>query len=206
MQAEWRDRLITSVTPLHDGVRSLGVAGYRPPGVEQYRPGRTAAVLVPILDLNKPEIVLTRRAEHLANHAGQISFPGGAMDHAGETAVQTALREAQEEIGLDPDSVRPLGFLDRYDVISDYRVLPVVGLVVPPAQWNIDTREVTEVISLPLEFALDRSNYSRRTVRKDETTYEIWSIEWQGHNIWGATAAMLINLVRRMDETLGATG
>ena len=203
MQADWRERLIASVTPLQEGVRSLEVMGYKPPGLDRYRPGRTAAVLVPVLDGSEPEILLTRRAKHLANHAGQISFPGGAADRADNSAVHTALREAREEIGLEPGDVKPLGFLDRYDVISDYRVLPVVGLVTPPDRWIIDQREVAGIITLPLEFALDRSNYTRRTVRHDQASYEIHSIEWQGDTIWGATAAMLLNLLSRMNEQGG---
>jgi 8-oxo-dGTP pyrophosphatase MutT (NUDIX family) len=198
LPADWRERLTASVTPLRDGVRSLEIMGYRPPGADGYRPGRTAAVLVPVLDQAEPEILLTRRAEHLANHAGQISFPGGAADRADDSAVQTALREAREEIGLDPANVTPLGFLDRYDVISDYRVLPVVGLVKPPSRWVIDDREVSGVITLPLAYAIDRGNYARRRVRHEQISYEIYSIEWMGNTVWGATAAMLLNLASRM--------
>jgi 8-oxo-dGTP pyrophosphatase MutT (NUDIX family) len=198
--ADWRERLAASVTPLQDGVRSLDIMGYRPPGMDGYRPGRTAAVLVPVLDQPEPEIILTRRAEHLANHAGQISFPGGAADRQDDSAVQTALREAQEEIGLDPTSVTPLGFLDRYDVISDYRVLPVVGLVTPPSRWIIDDREVSGVITLPLGHAIDRRNYARRQVRHEHVSYEIYSNEWAGNTAWGATAAMLLNLASRMSD------
>jgi 8-oxo-dGTP pyrophosphatase MutT (NUDIX family) len=200
MEGDWRERLIESVTPLGEGVRGLEVQGYRPPGVEPYRPNRTAAVLVPVLDQPEPEILLTLRADHLANHAGQVSFPGGAADRADSTAVQTALREAKEEIGLEPGAVRPLGFLDRYDIISDYRILPVVGLVEPPDNWVLDEREVAGVFTIPLSVAMDRSRYKSHIVVKDSARHVIHSIEWDGHNVWGATAAMLLNLAERMEQ------
>ena len=200
MQADWRERLISSVTPLGEGVRGLEVQGYRPPGNGPYRPNRTAAVLVPILDQPEPAVLLTLRADHLANHAGQVSFPGGAADQADDTAVQTALREAQEEIGLAPEAVKPLGFLDRYDIISDYRILPVVGLVEPPDNWILDEREVAGVFTIPLEVVMDRSRYITHKVVKDNVQHVIYSLEWDGHNVWGATAAMLFNLAQRMDK------
>jgi 8-oxo-dGTP pyrophosphatase MutT (NUDIX family) len=120
--SHWRRRLIAAVSSLESGVRGLSVNGYRPPDSEDYRPSKTAAVLVPFLDLPEPELVLTRRADHLPQHPGQVSFPGGAAEDDDGSAVQTALREAQEDIGLPPEAARPIGFLDRMDTISDYRV------------------------------------------------------------------------------------
>jgi ADP-ribose pyrophosphatase YjhB (NUDIX family) len=131
----WRDGLLDAVSPLESGVRALRVDGYRPPNGNDYRPRKTAAVLVPFLDLPEPELVLTRRADHLPQHPGQVSFPGGAAEEDDRSAVQTALREAFEEIGLPPELARPIGFLDRMDTISDYRVLPVVALVTPSVCW-----------------------------------------------------------------------
>ena len=97
---DWRSRLLAAVSPLESGVRGLQVSGFRPPDSEAHRPSRTAAVLVAILDLPEPELVLTRRADHLPQHPGQVCFPGGAAEDNDRSAVQTALREAQEEIGL----------------------------------------------------------------------------------------------------------
>ena len=202
MRDDWRERLASSVTPLGEGVRGLEVQGYKPPGEGPYRPNRTAAVLVPILDQPEPAILLTLRADHLANHAGQVSFPGGAADQVDDTAVQTALREAQEEIGLAPEAVKPLGFLDRYDIISDYRILPVVGLVDPPEQWILDEREVAGVFTIPLAVAMDEDRYKTHKVVKDNVQYLIHSLEWEGHNVWGATAAMLLNLAQRMAKAV----
>ncbi|MEJ8568882.1 CoA pyrophosphatase [Elongatibacter sediminis] len=197
---QWHDRLRAAVTPLASGVRSLKVAGYRPSGTTGWRPNRTAAVLVPLLDLDEPEVVLTRRADHLPTHAGQISFPGGAAEEDDRTAVDTALREAWEEIGLPAERVTPIGFLDRMDTISDYRVLPVVALVRRPAVWRPDQSEVAEVFSVPVSVALDRNRYESRIVTRDQERFTIHSLQWGEYTIWGATAAMLLNLAHRLES------
>jgi len=198
----WRESLLKAVSPLESGVRDLQVYGYRPPDYSlddgPFRPGRTAAVLVALLDLPEPELVLTRRADHLPQHPGQVSFPGGAVDDIDSSAVQTALREAHEEIGLPPEVTMPIGFLDRMDTISDYRVLPVVALVKPPVRWIPDEREVAEVFTVPLSIILDKSRYETRYFVRDGNRYTLWSLKYQGHNIWGATAAILMNLIKRM--------
>lgn len=199
MRANWRDRLLGAVAPLEQGVHGLTVNSFRHADDFAVRPGRTAAVLVPVLDLDQPEVVFTRRAEHLAQHAGQVSFPGGAAEQHDDSAVATALREAREEIGLDPSAVIPVGFLDRFDTISDYRVLPVVGLVEPPARWVIDHSEVAEVFTVPLDVLLDRSNYRKYVAEHAGQRYVYHHLDWQGHSIWGLTAAMMLNLLRRMD-------
>lgn len=196
----WRERITRAVSPLDSGVRGLQVTGYRPPDRAEYRPSKTAAVLVPILDLPEPEVVLTRRADHLPQHPGQVSFPGGAAEDDDRTAVQTALREAREEIGLPPDSARPIGFLDRMDTISDYRVLPVVALVTPPVTWVPDEREVAEVFTVPASVVLDRGRYRGHSVTRHGIQYTIWSLPYGGYDIWGATAAMLMNLIARMES------
>ena len=194
----WRELLLQAVSPLESGVRNLQVSGYKPPGDRPFRPSRTAAVLVPLLDYPEPEIVLTRRADHLPQHPGQVSFPGGAAEESDSSAVQTALREAQEEIGLPPAAVQPIGFLDRMDTISDYRVLPVVALVTPPVDWVLDKREVAEVFTVPLAVALDAERYETRFFEKHGREYPVFTLKWQGYTIWGATAAMLMNLISRM--------
>ena len=187
-----------AVSPLESGVRNLHISGYRPPGDDLFRPSKTAAVLVPLLDKPDPEVVLTRRADHLPQHPGQVSFPGGAAEENDTSAVQTALREAHEEIGLLPNTVRPIGFLDRMDTISDYRVLPVVALVTPPVNWLPDEREVAEVFTIPLSIILDIQRYEARIFKLHDREYTIHSLQWEGYNVWGATAAMLMNLISRM--------
>ena len=198
MLNHWRELLHQAVSPLDSGVRNLHVSGYRPSGNEPYRPGRTAAVLVPLLDLEVPEIVFTRRADNLPQHPGQVSFPGGAAEDNDTSAVQTALREAYEEIGLPAEIVQPIGFLDRMDTISDYRVLPVVALVTPPVRWVPDEREVAEVFTVPLSVALDVERYEKRMFEQHGHQYPIFTLKWKGNTIWGATAAILMNLISRM--------
>jgi 8-oxo-dGTP pyrophosphatase MutT (NUDIX family) len=199
----WINRLLDAVSPLESGVGNLEVTGYRPPDDNDYRPGKTAAVLVPFLDLPEPELILTRRADHLPQHAGQVSFPGGAAEENDRSAVQTALREAHEEIGLAPELARPIGFLDRMDTISDYRVLPVVALVAPSVAWVPDESEVAEVFTVPASIVLDRQRYREQRVVRDGQTYTIWSMQWQNYLIWGATAAMLMNLITRLERVSG---
>ena len=197
----WRERLLAAVSPLQSGVGNLPISGYRPSGSECFRPHRTAAVLVPVLELDLPEVVLTRRADHLLHHPGQVSFPGGAAERHDRTAVQTALREAYEEIGLPAERTTPIGFIDRLDTISDYRVLPVVALVEPPVIWKLDRREVAEVFSVPLTVVLDRSRYEERVVVRNGEPCTIWYLQWHEHTIWGATAAMLLNLASRLESS-----
>jgi 8-oxo-dGTP pyrophosphatase MutT (NUDIX family) len=198
----WREHLRAAVSPLNDGVGPLEVRGLGPEGRTGLRPRRTAAVLVPVLDEPEPAILLTRRAEHLAQHAGQISFPGGRAEEADNSAVQTALREAYEEIGLEPGAVTPVGFLDRFDIISDYRVLPVVGLVRMPVQWRLDESEVAEVFAVPCSVALDRTQYRKLLFQRDGQRHAVYSLDWEGRQIWGATAAMMLNLARRLEHQL----
>jgi len=194
---DWRSRLQAAVSPLNSGVAKLEVRGFRPPGSIPYRPRKTAAVLVPLLNLDKPELVLTRRADHLMQHAGQISFPGGAAEPQDQSAVQTALREAREEIGLPADQASPLGFLDRLDTISDYRVLPVVALVHTPIVWQPDCREVAEVFTVPFEYVMNIGLYENRPIERAGVSHSVWYLQYEHHTIWGVTAAMLLNLAIR---------
>jgi 8-oxo-dGTP pyrophosphatase MutT (NUDIX family) len=195
--AHWREQLRTAVTPLAHGVAALSVYGFSRTGQQPPRPARTAAVLVGVLDLDQPEILLTRRAAHLTHHPGQVSFPGGAMAAREETGVLTALREAEEEIGLLPANVEPIGFLDRVDTVSDYRVLPVVGLVHQSPPWVPDFSEVDEVFTIPLALVLDPDAYQVEPMERQGIRFNIHSLQWQDYRIWGVTAAILHNLALR---------
>jgi len=197
---DWRLLLINAVAPLEQGARKLTVNNFRNLDDETPRPGRTAAVLVPILDLPRPELVLTRRADHLKQHPGQVSFPGGAAEKNDPSGVSTALREAHEEIGLEPTRVTPIGFLDRFDSVSDYRVLPVVALVKPQVSWKLDLNEVSEVFTVPLEVVLDQGRYREHSVARNGVHFTYHSLEWQGKEIWGLTAAMMLNLQYRISQ------
>jgi 8-oxo-dGTP pyrophosphatase MutT (NUDIX family) len=196
---DWKTRLQAAVSPLNLGVTALGNLNYRKPGEDAVRPAKTAAVLVAFLDVEQPELVLTRRADHLPTHPGQVSFPGGAAEPGDRTAVETAIREANEEIGLRPDDVTPLGFLHRMDTISDYRVLPVVAMVQHPGQWRLDEQEVAEVFTVPIEVVMDRNRYSATPMRRAGVEHVLYLMHWEGQQIWGATAAMLMDLIRRME-------
>jgi len=198
MPPELHHVLLNAVSPFEQGVTGLKVRPYRSIKGNPLRPKRTAAVLVPILDRVEPEILLTVRSEQLSQHPGQVSFPGGAVDRDDRSAVSTALREAEEEIGLDFSQVSPLGFLDRLDTISDYRVLPVVGLVKSSFVSKPDYLEVSEVFTVPLKLAVDYEAYTHQTIRREDQSAVVSSLDWQGHRIWGITAAILLNLGTRL--------
>jgi 8-oxo-dGTP pyrophosphatase MutT (NUDIX family) len=206
MSSELRNLLLSAVSPFEKGVSALKLNALRRPPGNPGRPNRTAAVLVPVLDKPEPEILLTVRAEHLPQHPGQVSFPGGSVDRNDSSAVSTALREAHEEIGLDYSLVTPLGFLDRLDTISDYRVLPVVAIVQPEFVWKPDLREVSEVFTVPLHLAVNRREYSLEEINHEGKNFVISSLHWQGHRIWGITAAILLNLGSRMERSTRDTG
>ncbi len=201
MTSDLHTILLNAVSPFDEGVSALKLRAMRNTGGDLARPNRTAAVLVPILDMPEPEVLLTVRSEWLPHHPGQVSFPGGAVNRTDRSAISTALREAKEEIGLDFSQVSPLGFLDRIDTISDYRVLPVVGLLKPSFTWQPDNREVSEVFTVPLRLVVDHRQYSHEKVVRGDKSYTISSIQWQGHRIWGVTAAILLNLGNRMEKS-----
>ena len=195
---DWKSRLINAVSPLDQGVRPLQVSGFKPPGESTYRPERTAAVLVPVIDQDSPEVVLTKRASHLAQHPGQVSFPGGSVERVDGSAVETAMRETREEIGIPENTIQPIGFLDRFDTISDYRVLPVVGILESGLEWVPDRSEVDEVFTVPLSYITDDSRFRRTEREYKGVQHTIWSLTWREHVIWGVTAAIIRNLVDRM--------
>ena len=202
MRSDLYIQLLNAVSPFEQGVADLKVSVLRSVDGRVIRPKRTAAVLVPVVDGPGPaEVLLTVRSKRLQQHPGQVSFPGGAVDAGDRSAVSTALREAEEEIGLDFSQVSPLGFLDRLDTISDFRVLPVVGWVKSDFISRPDPQEVDSVFQIPLSLATDYHSYSHEMVERDGHSYEISSLLWQGHRIWGVTAAILLNLGRRLRQT-----
>lgn len=156
---------------------------------------REAAVLVPIVLHAAPTVLLTLRAGHLSSHAGQVSFPGGRIE-AGETPEAAALREAAEEVGLDPRLPELVGRLPDHLTGTGFRVTPVVGLLPPPFTLTPDPGEVEEPFELPLSVVLDPAAPERRTAEYKGRLRTFWVWPHERHYIWGATAAMLVNLAR----------
>jgi 8-oxo-dGTP pyrophosphatase MutT (NUDIX family) len=164
-----------------------------------------AAVLVPVVVRpSGPTILLTQRTAHLRDHAGQVSFPGGRCEESDASAEATALREAEEEVGLDPGQVEILGRLPEYRTGTGFVITPVVGFVTPPLNLKLDDFEVAEVFEPPLAFLLDRANHQRQTMEIRGERHEFWAMPWQGYFIWGATAGMLVTLQRFMFEGVEA--
>jgi 8-oxo-dGTP pyrophosphatase MutT (NUDIX family) len=166
---------------------------------------RAAAVLVPIV--MRPAsltVLLTRRTDHLRDHSGQVSFPGGRVEPHDADAEATALRETHEEIGLQARQVELLGKLSDYHTRTGYRITPVVGLVSPPFELRLDAHEVAAAFEVPLAFLLDPANHQRRAREYQGRDVHYYAMEWGGHTIWGATAGMLVNLSLHLRQAAGA--
>ncbi|WP_326524499.1 CoA pyrophosphatase [Sphingomonas sp.] len=161
-------------------------------------PATEAAVLVAVTDRAEPGVILTQRTEHLRAHAGQVAFPGGRIDPEDANAVAAALREAQEEIALPPAAVTVIGMIDPYRTGTGYRVTPVLGVVRPDVRLIPSEAEVADVFEAPLAHLLDPANHVRASGIWKGRERHFYKIDWQGRNIWGATAAMLVNLSRQL--------
>jgi 8-oxo-dGTP pyrophosphatase MutT (NUDIX family) len=158
-----------------------------------------AAVLVPIVDHPSGlAVIFTQRTAHLKAHSGQVSFPGGRAEPQDPTPEFTALREAQEEIGLAIDRVEVLARMPEYRTRTGFRVTPVVGLLTPPVALTPDPREVEEVFEVPLAFLLDPKNHRRETRELQGRTVGYYVMRYGNRTIWGATAGMLVNLYRHL--------
>jgi 8-oxo-dGTP pyrophosphatase MutT (NUDIX family) len=160
-----------------------------------------AAVLVGFREGVQPRLVLTVRTDNLQAHAGQVAFPGGRSDPDDGDALATALRESEEEIGLDRTLVTPLGYLDRFETISGFCITPVVAKIAVEAQLYPAPDEVAEVFEVPLAFLLEPANLRRYTMEFRGHQRPMVEFIHGGHRIWGATAAMLYNLLQRMGRT-----
>ena len=169
-----------------------------------WREPMAASVLVPLVERDDGvHVLLTRRTEHLTEHAGQVSFPGGRADPGDADVVDTALREAEEEVGLARASVQVLGPLNTYSTVSSFVVTPIVGLIRPPFALAPDPSEVAEAFEVPLQFLMTPAHHQRHAMEYEGVKRQFLSMPWQGidaqgqpreYFIWGATAAMLRNL------------
>ncbi len=159
-----------------------------------------AAVLVPLVERSEGyTVLLTQRTAHLEHHAGQISFPGGRAEEEDNSPVDTALREAEEEIGLQRRHVVEIaGYLDLYQTVTGFLVTPVVGFVTPPFELMLDAFEVAEAFEVPLEFILDPRNHEYRSLFYKGQQRRYYVIPYADRFIWGATAAMLVNFALRL--------
>lgn len=158
-----------------------------------------ASVLMPITTYHsEPHILLTQRAAHLQKHSGQVAFPGGKVDEGDATPIDAALREAQEEVGLPPAQVDVAGVLDTYETGTGFRILPVVGFISAPFQAVANKDEVAHIFEVPLALALNADNYKEHNVMWKGKRRRYHALDYQGFNIWGATAAMMLNLAQKI--------
>ena len=158
-------------------------------------PLKPAAVLVPLVDRSQQmHVLFTQRTAHLAHHAGQVSFPGGHIEPNDGGPAESALRETEEEVGIDRAHIRLIGHLDTYVTRTGFVIVPVVGIVTPPFTLRPDPHEVAEVFEVPLAFLLDASNHHRCSASFEEVERHFYAIPYGRHFIWGATAGMLVNL------------
>jgi 8-oxo-dGTP pyrophosphatase MutT (NUDIX family) len=198
--ADW-DRLRRALHPLHAGVptgeawNAREIAALLPAGT----PRRPAAVLVALVDrADDAHVLLTRRTDSLRHHAGQVAFPGGGIEDGDADPVAAALREAEEEVGLQGRWVEPLGYLDAFETISAFHVWPVVARVEPTYAAVLDPSEVAEAFEVPLRFLLDPASLREGELEFAGRRRLYPEFHWAGHRIWGATAAMLLNLRTRL--------
>jgi 8-oxo-dGTP pyrophosphatase MutT (NUDIX family) len=181
--------------PATRGDLDLDPAVWERAGVVASRP---AAVLVPVGDRAEPTVILTLRTADLASHAGQIAFPGGKIDPGDQSPLGAALREAEEEIGLAPALVEPLGYLDLYLTFSGFRILPTVARVTPAYVLNLNKSEVSEVFEVPLAFLMSPQNHQRHSRDWKGIIRHYYAIPYQERYIWGVTAGILRNLYERI--------
>ena len=167
----------------------------RPPGQAQLTP---AAVLLPIVMRAEPTVLFTERSPRLAQHAGQVSFPGGRAEPTDESLIRTALRETQEETGIDASFISIAGFLEAYETGTGFAILPVVGLLKEGFALAPNTDEVAEIFEVPLAFLLDPANRQKEQAEWKGRMRHYYAFRYNGHYIWGATAAMLVNFAERM--------
>lgn len=202
LAASIRDRFLQPVADWQPEFLGDGRAALE--GADRHR--TAASVLVPLVErAGGLHVLLTRRTDHLHDHAGQVSFPGGRADPEDVDAVATALRETEEEVGLPPSAVQVLGRLPLYTTVTSYVVTPVVGLVDPAAPLKVDPFEVDEAFEVPLAFLMDPAHHRCHRFVLGEQAREFLSMPWVGtghrglereYFIWGATAAMLRNFYR----------
>jgi 8-oxo-dGTP pyrophosphatase MutT (NUDIX family) len=185
----WRERMRARLSP-------------KPSESELRKAARPAAVLVPVVERAEPAVLLTKRTDEMPTHAGQVCFPGGRFHADDVSFTATALREFEEETGIARATVEIAGYLDPFETAnSGFLILPVVGFLRPGFLLEVNAQEVAEVFEVPLSFLMDAKNRGRMIQERAGIAREFVTIEFGGHTIWGATAAMLFNLSERLRDT-----
>ncbi len=198
-----RQRLTLDVPPALTDLTAPAVRGdldldpdmWHRAGVVASKP---AAVLIPVVNRAEPAVILTLRTPDLTSHAGQIAFPGGKIDPHDVSPVAAALREAQEEIGLDPALVEPLGYLDLYLTFSGFRILPTVARIAPDYALALNRSEVADAFEVPLVFLMEPLNHQQNSREWNGITRRYYAMPYQDRYIWGVTAGILRNLYERI--------
>ena len=188
MPVDWRARLRARLSRTYPGMPAR--TSYRAPSADDV----PAAVLIPIVDHAELTVLFTERAADLREHAGQVSFPGGRLEPRDSDPAAAALRETEEEIGLGPERIEILGYLADSLVGARYRVTPVVGLVRPGFTVTPDPVEVAGAFEVPFDFLMNPANHRASQRMFNATPVTIYELPYDGHRIWGATAAMLVTL------------
>ena len=173
-----------------------------PPCAPVLKQSRKAAVLIPIICHQEPTLLLTRRSSHLRKHPGQIAFPGGAADIVDSSLAETALREAKEEVNLNPAAVSIIGQLPALDSISGFQVTPVIGLLPCELTFQANLDEVDTLFEIPLSYALNSKNYHSMEMIRHGHPRRIYFMFYAGHLIWGLTASILYRLTTQVNGML----
>ncbi|WP_252511192.1 CoA pyrophosphatase [Phreatobacter aquaticus] len=206
-QAVSRRLTLDLPTRIHDPFALLGVPGDAGDHtINEGAPAKPAAVLIPVVARPEPTVLLTLRSSALPSHSGQIAFPGGKIDPGDGTPLAAALREAEEEVGLDRRFVQPLGYLLPFLSRTGYLITPVVGMVEPGFELTINPSEVTDAFEVPLAFLMDERNHQRQTRHLNGRDRVVFAMPYGERYIWGITATILRDLWQRLADPVAVEG